>query len=202
MVFIDSSVVISQGQRVDGECHYTTLLQRKLSEATVGAIEIGRDAVSCVDVLREGHVANPSTLGMATIAPAGDPCANERFTWWDPIPLKLNEVTTYGCFLYTGQYVGNCTTSSPTVWWNATTGWHNLGPGDNSVSYNSNDTQCYASTKNNFVHYAGTGCWTGTTNVYYQPNRLVMYGNGSVGSGTTSWATGACLNQIHSSSSL
>ena len=202
MLFIDSQVVLSQGERIDGVCHYTVRLQRKVSEPTVGALEIGRDDVSCVDVLRQGHVVSSSASSIPTNKPSGDPCANERFTWWDFIPLKLNEVTTYGCFLYTGQYVGNCTTSAPTVWWNTASGWHNLGPGDNSVSYNSNDTQCYASTKNNFVHYAGTGCWTASTYIYYQPNRLVMYGNGSVGSGTTSWATGACLNQIHSSSSL
>jgi hypothetical protein len=183
-------------------------LARRLSEQTVGALEIGRDDVTCVDVLREGHVSKRGSQSeidgtlSASRSTSGDPCANEDFQWLDPINLKLTEITTYGCFAYTGTYVGNCTTSAPTVWWNVPSGWHNLGPGDNTVTYNSDDTQCYANTTNNFVHYAGTGCWTGTTNVYYQPNRLVMYGWGGVGQSTNTWATGACVNQLHTKTSL
>lgn len=210
VVFLDSHVVHVTGVHEDGGCRFHVNLKRKLSEPTVGALELGRDSVSCVDVVREGHVnvtasqeAMPSnTHGTTPTSAGGDPCANEDFQWRDPINLRVTEVTTYGCFLYTGQYVGNCTTSQPSVWWNTPSGWHNLGPGDNTVTYNGDDTQCYASTNNNFVHYAGTGCWSGTTYAYYQWNQLVMYGNGAVGSGTNSWVSGACTGQLHSWSNL
>ena len=210
MTFTDSHVVLNRGVHAGGGCQFTLVQKRRLSEPRIGAQELGRDVISCVDVVREGHTAvtgqapqsSTALAGLATRPRGGDPCANEDFTWYDPINVPLTEITTYGCFLYTGQYVGNCTNSSSYIWWNSNTGWHNNGPGTDWVSYNADDTQCFSNTNNSFTHYAGTGCWSGTTNIYYQPNKLVMYGNGSVGTGTSSWATGACTNQLHFHSNL
>jgi hypothetical protein len=209
-VFTDSHRVYNLGSRVDDGCRWTLNLTRKPNEPTVGAQEIGRDTVSCVDVVRVGHVIKPPdpTGGSSASGQVSngvewhDPCSNEDFTWYDPLGIPLTEVRTYGCFAYTGQYVGSCTSSGDYRWWNSNTGWHETGYGGTWVSYNADDTQCFANTNDGFTHYAGTGCWSGTTYIYYQPNKLVMYGDGSVGDGTTSWASGACTNQLHFGSNL
>lgn len=210
IVFSDSRIVTTAGSRVDGTCRWTIAQFRDGSDrSALGAQEIGRDAVNCIDVVRVGHVASyPSPAGGQSVGPAsppnagGDPCNDEDFTWYDPLGIPVTEVRSYGCFAYTGQYVGDCTTSPSYLWWNSNTGWHTNGSSYYGLYYNSDDTQCFAWTSASFVHYAGTGCWSGTTYAWYEDNQFLMQGNGYEGNATTSWVTGACTNQLHWGSNL
>jgi len=198
--FLDSHVMEVAGAHVNGGCKFTVFLSRGPSEQRVGSQEIGRDPLACVELVRIGHVNAVSLPTGVNDRKAGDPCDDEFFGWYDPFGIKLTDVDTGGCFSYNGTYVGGCYQSYNSVYAESPTGWYVRYRNNGGSYYNSNYTQCYAWSAEQFEN--DTFCPAGSTYTNYYDNELIMQGNGWVGDGTSSWSSGQCTNLMHSWSNL
>lgn len=194
--FVDSSVVVWQGTPVAGGCDIPIRLEHHAGELPVGAVELSFDPSTCQETVLLGHVDPKSLTSPNTTCGCGGGSVQSigsfEVYWEDPAYIHVTDVTDYVTWDRDGTYVDNVVSAYDTTNEYQNTGWQLLSHSEGGGYYNSNQAyewQTYAE----FYNYP----FCGGTWVYYNPQQLNVFGNGTDSGYANTYDSGCDASWLH-----
>lgn len=196
---------ILQGNKTSTGCQYPDIMLKKTKdEVNISKVirELAVNPDTCQQLVEQGTLNEPPEnsspqykkifQNAAQLSSQGTKQARMTTNWYDPINITVNYVYAQINFNYDGIYAYPNWAGFGHDWYTPTY-WYDVSY--STESYNQSSplfiyARIYDHMRNDWFLFT-------TTNVYYQPNTVIGYPDGSVAGSSNTWAEGSIAWMLH-----